>query len=69
MSIPKQKKPPGNLNSYHPISLKSILAKTMERKANSRLNWYPETQNLLSPAQAGFHAHHTTTQQTLKLSQ
>jgi hypothetical protein len=35
----------------------------------ARLNWYLETQNLLSPAQAGFRRYCSTNQQIVMLSQ
>jgi hypothetical protein len=48
----------------------STLAKTMEKMVGARLNWYLETQNLLSPAQAaGFRRYCSTNQQTVMLSQ
>ncbi|GFY24241.1 reverse transcriptase domain-containing protein [Trichonephila clavipes] len=52
--IPKKNKPLDDLNSYRPISLTSILSKVMERMITSRLDWYLETNNLLTSSQAGF---------------
>jgi hypothetical protein len=63
----KAKKPASELSSYRPISLTSALAKTMEKMVSARLNWYLETQNLLSPAQAGFRRYCSTNQQLLCL--
>jgi hypothetical protein len=39
----KAKKPASEVSSYRPISLTSILAKTMEKMVGARLNWYLET--------------------------
>jgi hypothetical protein len=50
----KAKKPASELSSYQPISLTRTLAKIMEKMVSARLNWYLETQNLLSSAQGGF---------------
>jgi hypothetical protein len=65
----KAKKRASELSSYRPISLTSILAKTMEKMVGVRLNWYLETQNHLSPAQAGFRRYCSTNQQIVMLSQ
>ncbi|GFW09549.1 probable RNA-directed DNA polymerase from transposon X-element [Trichonephila clavipes] len=46
--VPKKNKPLDDLNSYRPISLTSILSKVMERMITSRLDWYLETNNLLT---------------------
>jgi hypothetical protein len=43
--------------------------KTTEKMVGARLNWYLETQNLLSPAQVGFRRYCSTNQQIVKLSQ
>ena len=58
----KSDKPLDTLFNYHPISLTSILSKIMERMVpvTVRLTYYLETQNILSPVQAGFRIHHTT---------
>ncbi|GFV37248.1 uncharacterized protein LOC103524116 [Trichonephila clavipes] len=50
--IPKKNKPLDDLNSYRPISLTSILSKVMERMITSQLDWYLETNNLLTSSQA-----------------
>jgi hypothetical protein len=65
----KAKKSASELSSYRPVSLTSTLAKTMEKVVSARLNWYLETQNLLSPAQAGFRRYCSTNQQIVMLSQ
>jgi hypothetical protein len=69
IALLKAKKPASELSSYRPISFTSILAKTMEKMVSARLNWYLETQNLLSPAQAGFRRYCSTNQQIVMLSQ
>jgi hypothetical protein len=46
-----------------------ILAKTIEEIISARLNWYLETHNLISLAQAGFRKYCSTTQQITMLSQ
>ncbi|GFX67468.1 uncharacterized protein TNCV_3463571 [Trichonephila clavipes] len=67
--IPKKNKPLDDLNSYHPISLTSILSKVMERMTTSRLDWYLETNNLLTSSQAGFRKCQSTNQQVVFLGQ
>jgi hypothetical protein len=47
----------------------STLAKTTEKMVSVRLNWYLETQNLLSPAQAGFRRYCSTNQQIVLCNQ
>ena len=65
----KKYKPHGDISNYRPISLTSIVAKTMERMVNNRLNWYLETNNLIHHAQAGFRQHRSTEQQVAIFSQ
>jgi hypothetical protein len=67
--LSKAKKPASELSSYQPISLTNTLAKTIEKMAGVSLNWYPETQNLLSPAQVGFRKYCSTNQQIVMLNQ
>ncbi|GFS79338.1 probable RNA-directed DNA polymerase from transposon BS [Trichonephila clavipes] len=67
--IPKKNKPLDDLNSYRPISLTSILSKVMERMITSRLDWYLETNNLLTSSQAGFRKCQSTNQQVVFLGQ
>ncbi|GFU51015.1 probable RNA-directed DNA polymerase from transposon BS [Trichonephila clavipes] len=67
--IPKKNKPLDDLNSYRPISLTSILSKVMERMITSRLDWYLETNNLLTSSQAGFRKCQSTNQQVDFLGQ
>ncbi|GFW26500.1 probable RNA-directed DNA polymerase from transposon X-element [Trichonephila clavipes] len=67
--IPKKNKPLDDLNSYRPISLTSILSKVMERMITSRLDWYLETNNLLTSSQAGFRKCQSTNKQVVFLGQ
>ena len=67
--ILKPNKSAENIQNYRPISLTSTLAKLMEKMICTRLNWFLENQNILTPAQAGFRQYQSTTQQTIKLSQ
>jgi hypothetical protein len=67
--ILKANKPVSELSSYHPISLISILAKTMEKMVSVRLKWYLENQYLLSLIQAGFRRYYSKNQQIVMLSQ
>ena len=67
--ILKPNKDPAEVDSYRPIALTSILAKTMEKMIHARLNWFLEKQQLITPVQAGFRKFHSTTQQVAMLSQ
>jgi hypothetical protein len=67
--ILKKDKPPDSVTSYRPIALTSVLSKVIERMIISRLNWFLESNNLLSPRQAGFRRHHSTVQQVSFLTQ
>ena len=67
--ILKPNKDPAEVDSYRPIALTSILAKTMEKIIHARLNWFLEKQQLITPVQAGFRKFHSTTQQVAMFSQ
>ena len=58
--IPKPGKDIEEPNSYRPIALTSCVCKTMERMINSRLVWYLESNNLISPFQSGFRSGRST---------
>jgi hypothetical protein len=47
---------------YRPISLTSIMGKTMERIINTRLNWLLVTNNIIAKEQAGFRIHRSTSE-------
>ena len=68
--IPVQKpfKDPFQPTSYRPIALTSCLCKLMEKMINSRLIWYLESKNLLSPHQYGFRKNRSTLDPLLKLT-
>ena len=51
--IAKPGKDPSHVTNYRPISLTSCLCKLMEKMVNSRLMWYIEKNNMLSPSQSG----------------
>ena len=55
--------------SYRPISLTSCVVKLLERIINARMKWYLESEQLLSPQQAGFREHHCTEDQAIYLAQ
>jgi len=55
--------------SYRPISLTSVVGKTMESIINQRMKWFLETQNLLAHQQAGFRMFRSTEDQTTYLAQ
>lgn len=54
LPIIKPGKDPSNPSNYRPIALTSQLGKTMERIITERLNYYLETNNLLSSNQRAF---------------
>ena len=69
MPILKKGKNKSQALSYRPISLTSCVCKTMERVINSRMQWYLETEHILSAEQAGFRQYRSTEDQTTHLSQ
>ena len=65
----KSGKDPKKTASYRPISLISIMGKSMERIINNRLNWLLETNNVIANKQAGFRIHRSTSEHIAKFSQ
>jgi Reverse transcriptase (RNA-dependent DNA polymerase) len=63
----KAGKDPTSISSYRPISLTSTLSKLMERLVKNRLEWYLETNQLLSNVQTGFRKGRSTIDQIIKL--
>ena len=54
LPVLKAKKPTEDISSYCPVSLTSMLAKTMERILNDRITWHLENKNLLTLEQVDF---------------
>ena len=69
ISIHKMGMPLDSLASFRPISLTSCVSKLFERIIPSRLLFFPESNSILSPRQAGFHPGRSTLDQILYLSQ
>ena len=55
--------------SYRPISLNSVVGKTMESIVNGGMRWYLETKDLLVHQQAGFRMFRSTENQIIYLAQ
>ena len=51
MPVHKPGKKRNEASSYRPISLTSCIGKTMERMINTRLSWYLESNNIITPEQ------------------
>ena len=67
--IHKQGKDRHRTDSYRPISLTSCVGKLIERLINTRLTWHLETNNIITPEQAGFRPHRSTEDQVTYISQ
>ena len=67
--IPKPGKNPEDIGSFRPIALTSHLGKLMERLVTTRLTWWLEATDALSPFQAGYRRGRSTVDQCLRLSQ
>ena len=65
--IPKPNKDHTNPTNYRPIALTSCLCKTMERMINNRLNFYLESNNIISEHQSGFRKNRSTADQLVRL--
>jgi hypothetical protein len=65
--ILKTGKDPKSTSSYRPISLTSVMGKSMERIINTRLNCLLETNNMIANEQAGFRIHRSTSEHYSKV--
>src|SRR6056300_464138 len=65
--IAKPGKDPTSPNHYRPIALTSCVCKTMERMVNSRLVYYLERNECLSPYQSGYRKNRSTVDQIIRL--
>ncbi len=66
--IPKRGKDRKKASGYRPISLTSVVGKTMESNVNQRMKLYLETNQLLTHQQAGFRKFRSTEDQTAYLA-
>jgi len=67
--IHKKGKDRKKASSYRPISLTSCVGKLLERMINSRLVWHLESNNIITPEQAGFRKHRSTEDQVTYIAQ
>ena len=65
--IPKPGKDHAEPTNYRSIALTSCLCKTLERMINTRLVWYLEYNNIISPVQSGFRAERSTNDNLVRL--
>ena len=67
--VPKPGKDHTEPTNYRPIALRltSCLCKTLERMINTRLVWYLESNNLISPVQSGFRSERSTNDNLIRL--
>jgi ribonuclease HI len=61
-------KDPSDVSSYRPIALTSCVGKIMERIITTRLMWFLEKNNIISPTQSGFRANRSTEDNIARLS-
>ncbi|MGL4677181.1 MAG: reverse transcriptase domain-containing protein, partial [Brevinema sp.] len=66
--ILKKQKEPTNIKNYRPIALTSCVCKLMEKIINTRLTWYLEINNILSPDQYGLRKQRSTTDSLFRLT-
>ena len=66
--VKKPNKNATSASSYRPIALTSCLCKVMEKMINTRLVWYLEKNNLISPFQYGFRKNRSTLDPLFRLS-
>ena len=60
--------PKSNLDNYRPISIISVIAKTMEKLAYNQVYSYLQRENILTNAQHGFRPLHSTVTALLKMT-
>ena len=65
--IPKPGKDHAEPTNYRPIALTSCICKTLERMINTRLVWYLEFNDLISPVQSGFRSERSTNDNLVRL--
>ena len=67
--ILKKGKDPQQIASYRPVSLLSVLARTMETMMRIRMNYWAETSGLIPQEQSGFRAGRSTTDAIITTAQ